>query len=85
MDRHHDHLQGVPVSNIQPGQTYRSLDPRGGPRIRVEALAPGGSRAWVVDARTGKRPRWVLAAALHASPTTKTGQPRRTGYALETP
>ncbi|MFF4489464.1 hypothetical protein ACFY0F_23695 [Streptomyces sp. NPDC001544] len=70
---------------IEPGQTYRSCDPRGGPRIRIKSLAPGGSRAHVVDAVTGKRPRWVLAAALHESPTTRDGQPRRTGYALEQP
>jgi hypothetical protein len=69
---------------IRPGQTYRSLDPRGGPRIRVEAIAPGGNRVWVVDAVTGKRGRWILATQLHATDTTKTGQPRRTGYALET-
>lgn len=70
---------------IQPGQTYRSLDPRGGPRIRIVASTPGSNRVTVVDANTGKRPRSVFATALHASPITKTGQPRRTGYALEQP
>lgn len=70
---------------IQPGQTYRSLDPRGGPRIRIVASTPGSNRVTVVDANTGKRPRSVFATALHASPITKAGQPRRTGYALEQP
>lgn len=72
---------------IEPGQTYRRYNRREHSitRIRVDHLAPGGSRAWVVDAHTGKRGRWILAAALHASPTTGTGRPRRTGYALETP
>ncbi|MGZ0231154.1 hypothetical protein [Streptomyces sp. CPS1] len=68
---------------IEPGQTYRSLDPRGGPRIRIKSFTPGHTHAWVEDAATGKRARWVLVSALHESATTKTGQPRRTGYALE--
>ncbi|WP_329215159.1 hypothetical protein OG352_06175 [Streptomyces sp. NBC_01485] len=70
---------------IQPGQIYQSCDPRGGPRIRVERYTPGHNRAWVVDADTGKRGRWILVSALHDSPTTGDGQPRRTAYALETP
>ena len=70
---------------IQPGQTYRSLDPRGGPRIRIEKYTPGSNRAHVVDADTGKRFRQILVTALHGSPTTRDGQPRRTGYALEQP
>ncbi|WP_405883596.1 hypothetical protein OG747_36445 [Streptomyces sp. NBC_01384] len=69
---------------IQPGQTYRSLDPRGGPRIRIKAYTPGHNRAHVVDARDGKRFRQILVSSLHATGTTKTGAPRRTGYVLET-
>ncbi|MFF7130357.1 hypothetical protein [Streptomyces sp. NPDC008240] len=70
---------------IQPGQTYRSLDPRGGPRIRIESYRPGDLRAHIVDAATGKRFRQILVTALHDSPTTRDGQPRRAGYALEQP
>ena len=70
--------------SIQPGQTYRSADPRELIRIRIESYTPGDARAHVVDAATGKRPRQMLVRALHQSPTTKTGQPRRSGYVLET-
>lgn len=66
---------------IEAGQTYRSCDPRGGPSIRIVEIHPNS--ATVVDAVTGKRPRSILLAALHDTATTKTGQPRRTGYALE--
>jgi hypothetical protein len=69
---------------IRPGQTYRSCDPRGGPRIRIHAYQPGWNRALIVDADTGKRFRRILTTQLHATDTTKTGQPRRTGYVLET-
>lgn len=70
---------------IQPGQTYRSCDPRGGPRIRITSYRPGDARARVVDAYDGKRFRQILVSALHDSDTTKTGVKRRTGYALEAP
>jgi hypothetical protein len=72
---------------IEPGQVCRSCDPRGGPpiRIRIESWRPGDARAHVVDAATGKRFRQILVKFLHDSPITKTGQPRRTGYTLETP
>lgn len=68
---------------IEPGQIYRSCDPRGGPRIRITHYLPDCNRADVVDATTGKRPRGIIVRHLHATATTKTGQPRRTGYALE--
>jgi hypothetical protein len=68
---------------IQPGQTYRSADPRGGPRIRIKTYTPGHDRAYVVDAYDGKRPRWIQARQLHATGNTVSGQPRRTGYILE--
>lgn len=71
------------MTALSPGQTYRSLDARGGPRIRVEHYTPGALRAWVVDADTRKRGRWVLVSSLHASPVTRAGQPHRTGYVLE--
>lgn len=70
---------------IQPGQIYRSCDPRGGFSIRIAAYTPDSNRVDVVDALTGKYPRSILATALHASPTTRDGKPRRTGYALEQP
>jgi hypothetical protein len=68
---------------IAPGQAYRSADPRGGPRIRIERYTPGHAHAWVVDADTGRRGRWVLVRSLHQTPVTRTGRARRTGYVLE--
>ncbi|MFF8840527.1 hypothetical protein [Streptomyces sp. NPDC015130] len=68
---------------IQPGQIYRSADPRGGPRIRIERFTPGHNHVWAVDAQNGKRARWILIRNLHATATTKTGARRRTGYVLE--
>lgn len=68
---------------IQPGQTYRSADPRGGPRIRVERFTAGHSHVWAVNAYDGKRGRWILIRNLHDSASTKTGARRRTGYVLE--
>jgi hypothetical protein len=72
--------------HTRAGQTYRSCDPRESIRIRIliEAYRPGDARAHIVDAVTGKRPRQILVSSLHTSPTTATGAPRRTGYALET-
>ncbi|MFE6225452.1 hypothetical protein [Streptomyces sp. NPDC057854] len=70
---------------IEPGQTYRSADPRETIRIRITRYTPGSARAHVVDAVTGKRPRQMLVSYLHDSPTTKAGRPRRTGYILEGP
>ena len=69
---------------IKPGQIYRYCDPRESIRVRIVHYEPGGNRADVVDAATGKRPRSILTTSLHDSPTTKNGKPRRTGYALET-
>lgn len=69
---------------IQPGQTYRSCDPRGGFSIRVTNTDDDVNAVQVVDALTGKRPRRILRRSLHDSPFTRDGKPRRTGYALET-
>jgi hypothetical protein len=66
---------------IEKNQIYRSCDPRGGPTVRIVAVHTNSVD--VVDAQTGKRPRRILAKFLHATPTAKTGKPRRTGYALE--
>lgn len=71
--------------SIRPGQVYRACDPRDdGRHIRILSYETWDARAQVVDAVTGKRQRQILVDYLHASPTTATGQPRRTGYALET-
>lgn len=66
---------------IQPGQIYRSADPRDGHRkpIRITAY-DGSNRAHVVDAHSGKRPRQILVSSLHDTPTTRDGKPRRSGY-----
>ncbi|MEU8760680.1 hypothetical protein [Streptomyces sp. NPDC048659] len=72
------------TTQIQPGQTYRSADHRETIRFRVTAYTPGDARAHVVDATTGKRPRQVLVNRMYTTPRTKTGQPRRSGYVLET-
>jgi hypothetical protein len=69
---------------IRDGQTYTSCDPRDSIHIRIVAYTPGHDRAWVADATTGKRARWVQVRSLHASATRADGQPRRTGYALDT-
>ncbi|WP_405461646.1 hypothetical protein OG786_29405 [Streptomyces sp. NBC_00101] len=70
---------------IQPGQTYRSCKPSDkGFRIRI--ITVGATMARAVNAATG-RPLLdqIMLHNLHDSPTTKNGQPRRTGYVLETP
>lgn len=66
---------------VESGQIYESCDPRERIRLRVHWYKPGEARALVTDA-VGKRPRWILVTALHASGTTKQGKPRRTGYRL---
>lgn len=68
---------------IQPGQIYRSCRPGDqGFRIRITSVGAEVARAVSVDGG------WALLnpvplSRLHADPTTKSGQPRRTGYALE--
>ncbi|MFJ1647999.1 hypothetical protein [Streptomyces sp. NPDC088258] len=44
----------------------------------------GSNRAHVVDAHSGKKPRQILVNSLHATATTRDGNPRRSGYVLET-
>ncbi|WP_406200126.1 hypothetical protein OH807_18630 [Kitasatospora sp. NBC_01560] len=71
---------------ILPGQTYVACHPLDeGRRIRIESHIPGHATAHIVDADTGKRPRWIRTSVLHPTSTTRTGRPRRTGYALENP
>lgn len=69
---------------IKPGQIYRSCDPRreNNP-LRLRIMTVGPHRASVFYLSTGRHGE-VLLTQLHATPTTKTGRPRRTGYALET-
>ncbi|MBH1939253.1 hypothetical protein I5Q34_34200 [Streptomyces sp. AV19] len=70
-------------TTIRVGQVYVACHPLDeGRRIRITEYE-GYSDARVVDADTGKRPRWILTAQLHASATTRQGKPRRSGYALE--
>jgi hypothetical protein len=83
---------------IQPGQTYRSVqpiasDPRDGHR-RIEVVGTPGRIPGVwgfgkvdvvtltADGRKVRR-RAIEASQLHATATTRDGQPRRNGYVLE--
>lgn len=68
---------------IRPGQIYRSADPRDSIRVQIVSWTLGRRRAWVCDADTGKRARWVLVRNIHLSTHTKTGALRRTGYVPE--
>jgi hypothetical protein len=72
---------------IEPGQVYRAVRATpGDPQMthqRLRVLAVGLHRAKVLYLHTGRR-GMILLNSLHVSPTTKTGRPRRTGYALET-
>ncbi len=69
--------------SIQPGQIYRSCKPGYEDfRIRITSVGAEMARAVCVDGG------WALLnpvplSRLHADPTTKSGKPRRTGYALE--
>ncbi|MER5887758.1 hypothetical protein ABT160_28415 [Streptomyces sp. NPDC001941] len=84
----------------EPGQVYRSLSTRHHPcdgptRIKIvgnPGTVPGGGIPFgtvqVVTLTTDgreTRKRAVSLAQLHDSPTAADGQPRRTGWVLETP
>lgn len=85
------------MTAIQPGQIYVSLGNRHHPvdgptRIKVYSgpvqKHDGGSKVHVVTlTRTGRevRARWIDTSQLHATATTRDGQPRCTGYVLEQP
>lgn len=62
-----------------PGTVWVDCDPRSTVRVRVVTV--DSRYANVVDADTGQRPRRILLTSFHDSPTTRTGQPRRRGYA----
>ncbi|WP_327066815.1 hypothetical protein [Kitasatospora sp. NBC_01302] len=66
----------------KPGQIYQQCDPHA-PHIRLRIMTVGPNRAEVFYMHTGRAGR-ILLNALHDSAVTKTGKPRRTGYALET-
>ncbi|MEW1638617.1 hypothetical protein AB0469_31735 [Streptomyces sp. NPDC093801] len=69
---------------IKARQTYRAANPLDeGRRILIVSCPEGLDFAWVCDPLTGLRPRTISLRSLHATPTTKTGQPRRSGYVLE--
>ena len=70
---------------IQPGQIYRSCKP-GHEDFRIRITSVGAERVSAISIDGG----WLLLnppliRQLHATATTKTGQPRRTGYVLDTP
>jgi hypothetical protein len=72
---------------IEPGQTYQQCDPRvvRVTRLRIEEVHAEHAEVRYLD--TGRRGvifGKIRLSQLHASPTTRDGQPRRTGYALET-
>jgi hypothetical protein len=88
------------MTAIQPGQTYRSITPTASDpsdshrRIKVVSTPitiPGVWGYGKVDVVTltevGRevRRRSIEASQLHATATTRDGQPRRTGYVLEQP
>jgi hypothetical protein len=76
---------------IAAGQIYTRHDPVENVTYRVRVIRGpingyGGGKAWVEsllpDGRA-VRQRPIEASQLHDSPTTRAGQPRRTGYVLE--
>lgn len=75
-------------TTVKPGQIYEHCEPywdrfpKDRPTVRVTECAPRSNRAKVVDAGTGKNPRWLLVSSLHASGTTERGRRRRSGYRL---
>ncbi|MER7623901.1 hypothetical protein [Streptomyces sp. NPDC126503] len=73
------------MTQPEPGQIYRSCKP-GYEDFRIRITSVGAERVSAVSVDGG----WTLLnppliRQLHASPTTKTGTSRRTGYVLETP
>lgn len=73
---------------IQPGQTYQQCDPRVvvPTRIRIDTIHDDHAEfTYLTTSRPGVIRSTIRLTQLHDSPTAKTGQPRRTGYALETP
>jgi hypothetical protein len=67
-------------THIRPGQVWTSAAPRDSITVRVVGVSAG--RVSVVDAYDNKRPRSIWAHQFHASPTTRTGTKRKSGYIL---
>lgn len=65
---------------VEPDQIYRHAN---GPHVRLRVMAVDVNRADVFYLHTGRGGR-ILLDQLHDSALTKGGQPRRTGYVLET-
>jgi hypothetical protein len=68
---------------VEPGQIYRSCRP-GYENFRIRITSVGAETASAISLDGG----WTLLnppriAQLHATPTTRDGKPRRTGYTLE--
>lgn len=70
------------LARLLPGRTYRPANGLGR-RVRIKSFTPGGRQAVIVDASTGKGPRWILISNLHPTPETRAGSPWLTGYILE--
>ncbi|QVJ00389.1 hypothetical protein KGD82_16650 [Nocardiopsis eucommiae] len=69
--------------HIRPGQVWTSAAPRDSITVRVVSVQAG--RVSVVDAYDSKRPRSIWAREFHASPLTRTGDKRKSGYILVSP
>ncbi|MFE7462330.1 hypothetical protein ACWFMI_24920 [Nocardiopsis terrae] len=68
-------------THIRPGQVWKSAHPMEVTTVRVVSMEVG--RVSVVDAHDGKRPRQIWAHQFHASPSTRAGRPRLSGYILK--
>ena len=70
---------------IEPGQVYLACSGsiRGPRRVQVVAHDPATHTVTVINHTTHRGEQDFPASYFHATPTTKAGKPRRTGYALE--
>jgi len=69
---------------VEKNQMYRACNPLDeGRTLRVLGVAEVASGfAWVASVDGPPRERWINIKQLHASAMTRSGQPRRSGYAL---
>lgn len=70
------------LAHLLPGKTFRSASGLGR-RIKIKSYTPGGRQAVIVDAVTGKSPRWILVRNLHPTHENRAGKAWETGYVLE--
>ncbi|MFE4305619.1 hypothetical protein [Streptomyces sp. NPDC056891] len=68
------------AGHIVKGRVFVACHPEDSARLRIVQYQPGGMRAVVADAETGARQRSIVASSLHASPLTRAGSRRRSGY-----